>query len=178
MTWWFIPVFPVPFGCFVASLGRGEVGNRYIIRHASSPPCIERANASLLLSVATLEMEDRNRSQHPYDPLLKPWKHIGYRGYCDFLETDTELLILRRFGALSTRVLLALQDELVELESQLDRLEDTLARSDGPDWHNGSFRQETNETRLVLVREIDSKLRAYSWSSIHPRRGRRHANLT
>lgn len=92
----------------------------------------------------------------------KQWKYVGYRGFCKFLASDDDFLILRRFGNLSIRVLLALQDELVDLEGQLETIENTLARFDAPDAHNGSFRQETVECRHELIREIDRKLRSYS----------------
>jgi len=92
----------------------------------------------------------------------KQWEYVGYRGFCNFLSSDNDFLILRRFGVLSIRVLLALQDELVELEEQLQTLENQLTSFDAPDYHNGSFRQETEECRCELIREIASKLRSYS----------------
>jgi len=94
----------------------------------------------------------------------KPWKYVGYRGFCEFIASDDDFFVLRRFSALTSRVLLALQDELVELETQLSFLESRLSDQSAPDVHNGSFRQETQSSRLKLVREIDNKLRAYSIS--------------
>jgi hypothetical protein len=99
-----------------------------------------------------------------HDRSKKPWKYIGYRGFCDFVASDNDFFILRRFSALTTRVLLALQDELVELETQLSVLESQLSEKLAPDVHNGSFRQETQKRRLDLIRGIDGKLRAYSTS--------------
>lgn len=92
----------------------------------------------------------------------RPWKHIGYRGFSEFLASDNDFLVLRRFSTLSVRILLALQDELVELETQLRSLEDQLCSAAAPNIHNGSFRQETPEVRLKLVRTIEEKLRAYN----------------
>jgi hypothetical protein len=91
-----------------------------------------------------------------------PWKHVGYRGFCEFVASDHDFFLLRRFGKLSARVLLALQDELSELEDQLHVLEEQLSDPTAIDIHNGSFREETSDTRLNLIREIDKKLRAYS----------------
>ncbi|KAF2470794.1 uncharacterized protein BDR25DRAFT_369291 [Lindgomyces ingoldianus] len=92
----------------------------------------------------------------------RPWKYVGYRGFCDFVVSDNDFFVLRRFSQLTARVLLALQDELSELEEQLQLLENHLSDPASPDVHNGSLREETSETRLELIREIDKKLRAYN----------------
>lgn len=101
------------------------------------------------------------------DPYLpeneeKPWKYLGYPEYSGYIASDDNYLILRRFGALSIRVLLMLQDELVELEDQLVTVDASLAAKDHDDVHNGSFREETSQTRLDLVHQIDRKLRNYN----------------
>ncbi|KAH0556095.1 hypothetical protein GP486_005971 [Trichoglossum hirsutum] len=101
----------------------------------------------------------------PQDMRKKPWKYIGYRKFCEFVTSDNDFFILRRFSELTARVLLALQDELSELESQLQILENHLSQKSAPDVHNGSFRQETQETRLQLICKINMKLRAYSQSA-------------
>ncbi|KAF1850419.1 uncharacterized protein K460DRAFT_327258 [Cucurbitaria berberidis CBS 394.84] len=92
----------------------------------------------------------------------RPWKYVGYRGFCEFVDSDHDFFLLRRFGNLSVRILLALQDELCELEAQLQVLEDLLSDPAAEDIHNGSFREETSEARLALIREIDRKLRSFN----------------
>jgi hypothetical protein len=92
----------------------------------------------------------------------KPWKHIGYRGFTSFITSDNDFFILRRFSTLTARVLLSLQDELSELEEQLTVIDARLSDPLAEDIHNGSFREETSETRLELIREVDRKLRSYS----------------
>ena len=52
------------------------------------------------------------------------------------------------------------QDEIVELESQLGTLEDHLRNPD-VNIHNGSFREETQQTRKDLLDEADLKLQIY-----------------
>jgi hypothetical protein len=103
----------------------------------------------------------------------KPWKYIGYRTFTSFIASDNDFFILRRFSTLAVRVLLVLQDELSELEDQLAIIDARLSDPLAPDVHNGSFRQETSELRLELIREIDQKLRSYSefHPSSHPRNG-------
>lgn len=100
-----------------------------------------------------LSRQDRER---------KPWKYVGYRDFCKFVVSDDDFFMLRRFGELSSRVLLALQDELAELEIQLRVHEEALSSKSAPDVHNGTFRGESSETRYELIREINQKLRAYN----------------
>jgi hypothetical protein len=92
----------------------------------------------------------------------KPWKYLGYREYSNYIASDEDYLILRRFGCLHIRVLLMLQDELVELENRLAELDASLAARDYVDVHNGSFREETSETRLDTIHEIERRLRNYN----------------
>ncbi|KAI1743328.1 hypothetical protein F4680DRAFT_409826 [Xylaria scruposa] len=97
----------------------------------------------------------------PPDYKKKQWKYVGYQGFCEFLASDNDFLVLRRFSRLAIRVLLALQDELSELEEQLETLEKQLMDQQSPDTHNGSFRQETEQARLRLIHEIDKRLRSF-----------------
>ena len=94
----------------------------------------------------------------------KAWKYLGYQSFSAFVASDNEFFVLRKFGALSARVLLALQDELSRLEEQLEALEMRVREKDAPDIHNGSFRQETQENRKALVGQAQRLLREYSQS--------------
>ncbi|KAF2109647.1 hypothetical protein BDV96DRAFT_502346 [Lophiotrema nucula] len=97
----------------------------------------------------------------PDDYSRKQWKYVGYRGFCDFVASDNDFFILRRFSKIATRSLLALQDDLVELENQLKILEGRSMQKAGPDVHHGSFRQETHDERAALIEEMQVKLRNY-----------------
>ena len=96
----------------------------------------------------------------------KPWKYIGYQCFSSFVASDNDLFVLRRFSALSARVLLGLQDQLSRLEENLDYLEKRAREKDAPDVHNGSFRQETQEDREDIICQAQRLLREYSqpWS--------------
>ena|ERR1700761_2280433 len=89
------------------------------------------------------------------------WK---YRAFSDLLALDDSLLMVRRFSALTARVLLYLQDGLSHDEEKLKKLEMELSSRNAEDIHNGLFRQEIQLKRMDLVKEIDSKLRKYSMS--------------
>ena len=96
----------------------------------------------------------------------KPWKYTGYQSFAAFVASDNDFFILRRFGALSARVLLGLQDQLSCLEEDLNELEKRTRINGAPDVHNGSFRQDTQEERQVLVSQAQRLLRDYSQSCL------------
>jgi len=92
----------------------------------------------------------------------RAWKFLGYQSFANFVASDHDFFVLRRFGALSARVLLGLQDELSCLEGQLDVVESRLRQRDGPHVHNGTFRQDTQEERKQLVSHAYHLLSDYS----------------
>ncbi|KAL2687391.1 hypothetical protein Neosp_004951 [[Neocosmospora] mangrovei] len=92
---------------------------------------------------------------------LKPWKFIGYKGYAEFISSDDDWFILRRFGALNVRVALALQDEVSVLEEDLKKLDATYSQRGAPDRHNGRLRGDVEERR-ALIELLSDKLYKYS----------------
>lgn len=92
----------------------------------------------------------------------KPWKYAGYPQFSKFIASDDDFFKLRAFGTISARVLLMLQDEIVQLETKLQDLDESLAEGTAPDIHNGSFRQETSQERRLTLRKINGKLVAYN----------------
>lgn len=92
------------------------------------------------------------------------WRYIGYRGYSDFISSDDDFFILRRFATLNVRVALALQNEIVQLEKDLDELDDKYEAPQSPPQspvHNGRFDGDV-EDREKLLKEIGEKLYKYS----------------
>jgi hypothetical protein len=97
------------------------------------------------------------------DELLnKPWKYTGYRAFSQFIASDNDFFVLRRFGALNARVILALQDQLSKLEEDLEEIDKRCSELDAGDVNNGSFRQETQKDRRDVIWNIHRKLREYS----------------
>jgi hypothetical protein len=80
------------------------------------------------------------------------------------MASDQAFFILRRFGTLNARVLLALQDEIVELEDQLNLLDEEASRKETPlNLDNGTFRDDPFSDRRELVTKIlPEKLAKYS----------------
>ncbi|KAJ5545255.1 hypothetical protein N7535_006361 [Penicillium sp. DV-2018c] len=92
----------------------------------------------------------------------KPWKYIGYHGFSNFLSSDDDFCNFRRFERLNIRVILALQDQLTEIEDTLDEIDQTCSRRETPDTNNGSFRQDTQQARTKLIWEAYRKLERYN----------------
>ncbi|KAI8673744.1 hypothetical protein NCS55_00695600 [Fusarium keratoplasticum] len=110
----------------------------------------------------------RNSSSHPENAppseeeiQRKPWKFIGYRGYTEFLSSEDDWFVLRRFGALNVRMALALQDEISVLEDKLRELDENYSQRESPDRHNGRFRGDA-EDRSALTDLISDKLYRYN----------------
>lgn len=96
--------------------------------------------------------------------LEKPWKYVGYRGYANFISSDDDLLILRRFNSLNVRVILAQQDKLSELEQELAEIDKQNSHRDAPDVNNGTIRDDLEE-RQFLLDNIKEEIYRYSPSA-------------
>ncbi|KAI0197873.1 hypothetical protein F4808DRAFT_437863 [Astrocystis sublimbata] len=91
---------------------------------------------------------------------LQPWRYISYKRYAEFLSSDGDLLIFRRFGALNARIGLLLQDRVSELEERLAALEKEYSRDSDP-INSGSLRDDMPE-RQDLLNEITCQLSQYN----------------
>jgi hypothetical protein len=103
-----------------------------------------------------------------------PWKYEGYRVFSKWIASDEAFFIVRQFGSLNARVILSMQDELVQLEEELDTLDKKVSRKGDPDTiHNGSFRLDGYRRRKVLLTgEITDKLGRYSMCEINRKENR------
>jgi hypothetical protein len=120
----------------------------------SAPTTCRRASTSTRNSVPEVPLTKEEIEK-------KPWKYIGYKGYSNFIASENDFYILRRFASLNARVALTLQDQISVLEEQLDDLDKHCSRRDAEDLHNGSFRDDREE-RTALVEMIYEKLTKYS----------------
>jgi hypothetical protein len=76
---------------------------------------------------------------------MKPWKYIGYRGYSNFIASDADFLLFRRFASSNTRIALMLQDQVALTEKELEELDRRYSRKDVEDVHNGCFRGDQED---------------------------------
>ncbi len=77
---------------------------------------------------------------------------------CKWAASDDDFFVLRRFGELSARVLLRLQDRIVKIEEDLQHM-DEMCRTNGYD--NGTFRYDPMDKRQWLLDELTSRLEQY-----------------
>ena len=77
---------------------------------------------------------------------------------CKWAASDDDFFVLRRFGEVSARVLLRLQDQIVELEERL-RSTDQMCVESGKD--NGTFRYDRCEERTWLLDQLAARLAHY-----------------
>lgn len=103
--------------------------------------------------------DSQNLTQSELD--LKPWKYTGYKGYTNFIASENDFFVLRRFSAVSVRVALRLQDQVTVLEEKLQRLDWESSRREAEDVHNGSLRDDSEE-RLQVLDELRQTLMRYS----------------
>lgn len=122
----------------------------------SSPPSMRR-NSTSIRSVTTTQGPALTEEEIE----KKPWKYIGYKGYSEFIASDNDFYIVRQFASLNARVVLALQDQIAVLETNLDELDAQYSKRDAEDLHNGSFRDDRDD-RTELIEKITTKLAKYS----------------
>ncbi|KAI5918627.1 hypothetical protein F4810DRAFT_725541 [Camillea tinctor] len=103
----------------------------------------------------------------------KPWKFVGYRRYAEFISSDDDFFILRRFNTLNVRITLALQDQISVLEEQLEALDKQHSAKSATDINNGTFRGDIEE-RELLIHQITEALSQYNDAILQQSRLRKH----
>jgi hypothetical protein len=93
---------------------------------------------------------------------LKPWKYLGWSAFARFAASDDDFLVLRRFDVASTRVLLAMQDNISFLEESLYQVDRACIDAANPDLNNGSFREEHGSDRSKTIADLRLALLEYS----------------
>ncbi|KAM7216910.1 hypothetical protein V8F06_007673 [Rhypophila decipiens] len=89
-------------------------------------------------------------------------KYIGYKDFTRHAASSKDdFLVLRRFDRVHCRLLLMLQDQVVELESELDALDTRLSKRSAPDLDNGSMRNDVAERKDLLER-LHRRVREYA----------------
>lgn len=96
------------------------------------------------------------------DLYQRPWQYLGYRAFCEWSSSDDDLFVLRRFKALNTRVLLRMQDSIVQLEEKLNALDIENSQLGCQPVNNGSFRHDMIERREEILIKAQAELKEYS----------------
>ncbi|KAK7927862.1 phytase [Apiospora marii] len=130
---------------------------------SSRPPTTHSISLTTLqgISLPSPDVEPQVIEPSEHEIQAKPWKYVGYRGYSEFLASEDDLLVFRRFSVLNTRVLLSLQDKVCELEQKLLEIDKKYSKRDVEDFNNGTFRDDLPE-REELLEEIAGALSRYN----------------
>jgi hypothetical protein len=74
------------------------------------------------------------------------------------MTSEDDFFIVRRFATLNTRVLLAKQAEISELERRLDKADEPSEK----DYDNSTVLNDMNTDRIMLLKELWTALKEYS----------------
>lgn len=129
--------------------------------NASSHTVTGKVSLSNRNSLSTSSSEAEAQPPSPQEIAKKPWKYIGYRGYSEFLASENDFFIFRKFASLNSRTALALQDQLSVLEEELEELDRRYSSTAAADVNNGSYRDDQAD-REELLEKIHDKLVKYS----------------
>ncbi|KAL8922483.1 MAG: hypothetical protein Q9172_003548 [Xanthocarpia lactea] len=90
--------------------------------------------------------------------LLDPRKYRGYPAMCTWMASDDDFFVVRRFGRLSARVALLMQNRIVRLESIVHAEDAKWIKGDGD---NGSFDLDPSKERQNAMDELVWRLEQY-----------------
>lgn len=127
----------------------------------SSPTLISKATLSTQNSLSNSSREPEAHPPSSQEIAKKPWKYVGYKGYSEFLASENDFFIFRKFALLNSRTALALQDQLSVLEGELEELDKRYSKKSASDVNNGSYRDDQAD-REELLGNIYDKLVKYS----------------
>ena len=96
------------------------------------------------------------------------WKYEGYDAFADWMKSEDDFFIFRRFESSNARVILWMQDRIAGLEHRLKTIHQDIADSTDLNRTNGSLRWDTfyQPERDNIMRELSSTLHHYSMSAL------------
>lgn len=97
----------------------------------------------------------------------KPWKYKGYPAFATWMASADDFMVLRRFSRLNARVLLLMQDRIVQKEEELDRMDVSSRKCSTADYDGNcsTFRFEPCMRRREVLEELEPMLKEYSESN-------------
>jgi hypothetical protein len=127
-----------------------------ILMNFQEPP--DTQNRTQQTSTQDIEMQSIPSPQPQPPP-----KHRGYPALANFIGSDKDFFIFRKFNVLSARSLLFLQDELSELEERLNSIDIAESGRGEPRdlWNLSSRREDENLERKKLMRVLSVKIKEY-----------------
>ena len=96
----------------------------------------------------------------------KNWKYVGYRGTSQWMASDNDFFIVRRFATLNTRMLLTKQAQIYELNRQLDTLEEHMHSIQSVElYDNSTVVKDAFPERGRILNVLWRELKEYSMES-------------
>ncbi|MCJ1476346.1 hypothetical protein MMC13_005012 [Lambiella insularis] len=118
-------------------------------------------NENDLVSLSEARSDTSSEDDVPPPGLLVDHYVPGYPRLAASEDCDPAFLIYRKFGWLHNRVLLHRQDELLELEEELERLDARHYKSDKQSLQSRRRDDAIGDERKNLLRDIEDKLATY-----------------
>lgn len=115
---------------------------------------------SLLIS----PMNDKNSVCEKKNP-NEAWKYDGYQEFSEWMASDDDLFVFRRFASTNARVILWMQHQIVQKEQRLEALQKEVIESPPANsWRNDSFAWDAKylTERDNLMRELSALVMHYS----------------
>ncbi|KAI0125318.1 hypothetical protein BJ170DRAFT_727234 [Xylariales sp. AK1849] len=102
-------------------------------------------------------------------PRPKPWRDEGYPAFSQWMSSSEDFLVLRRFGHLNARVLLLMQDRIIQLEESLADIDAIARQSPDEMADSSSLRDDPQVERtrvldrlIVMLKNYNEYLATYS----------------
>jgi hypothetical protein len=113
-------------------------------------------------TTSAISLEKKMRSN-------EPWKYEGYQEFSQWMASDDDLFVFRRFASVNARIILWMQHQIVQKEDRLEELHKIVinGRSENH-WRNDSFGWDAinHSERDNLMRELSSLVLHYSKYSL------------
>ena len=92
------------------------------------------------------------------------YQYQGYPGLSRWMASSSDFLMLRRFSPLQVRCLLALQDDIVRVEREIEAWDVYAQRlpRESKGGNNGSLGHDPHKPRRALIRQVTPLLDQYS----------------
>lgn len=121
---------------------------------------MQKLQTLAILTGNTQQLVQVNPNNHAY-------KYIGYPGLCQFMASDNDFFVLRRFGDLNVRVLLDMQHDIQQQENRLLELDQKCKEDPNPWAKMDSLAWDKNAghpfpERAAILRSLRGILREYS----------------
>ena len=126
-----------------------------------------RAGCSYLINMANSSSKTNILIPQPSisEKESKRWKYVGYRGASQWMASEDDFFMVRRFATLNTRVILTKEAQIADLERQLEEKDLMKAPPGAAEYDNSTVLEDYTPDRQNLLARLWRELKEYSTSS-------------